>query len=292
MTAIVGSSRSRARALQMLALFSMAAWQCHAQSPALQQFCESQLLAARAGMQHIPQVNMRVSTIWQELVHYSGEAFPVYASQQCTAGQSTPYGIYLDISIASDPSIEVTRFFLAHEWGHMTYGDPLPHLANIGQYQMLTGTTAIEDRADAYAARFMRAGGYDILPVLNFFCAIPPSPAGDTHSTGEDRARNVAQIDGYDGDYPCKSHEDPSDHASARELCRRQYRACVNRVAPVDQCVQNHFNACSSQCQGFACQWTCNPNQFVSGCQMIREDKLDDCRSDRDDCRTDADANQ
>ena len=126
MTAIVGSSRSRARALQVLVLFSLAAWQCHAQSPALQQYCESQLLAARAGMQHIPQVNMRVSTIWQELVHYSGEVFPVYASQQCTAGQSTPYGIYLDISIASDPSIEVTRFFLAHEWCRVASPKMLP----------------------------------------------------------------------------------------------------------------------------------------------------------------------
>lgn len=293
MTTIASSSRSRARALHVLVLLSMAALRCHAQSPEIQQFCESQMLAARVGMQNIPQLNMRVMTIWRELVQYSGEAYPVYASQQCTAGQSTPYGIYLDVSIASDPSVEVTRFFLAHEWGHMTYGDPLPHLANVGQYQMLTGSTAIEDRADAYAARFMRAGAYDILPVLNFFCGIPPSPAGDTHSRGKDRARNVAHIYGYDGDYSCKSDEDrPSGHASAREMCRREYRACVNRVVPVDQCVQNHFNDCASQCQGFSCQWTCNPNNFVGGCQTEMGSALDDCRSTRDDCRTDADADQ
>ncbi len=148
------------------------------------------------GSSHPQAVNQRVRSIFLELAQYSNRVFPVYPAEQFTAGQATLQGIYLDISVAADPSEEVTRFFLAHEWGHMVHGDPIQGMKAIGQYQMMLGAKAAEENADAYAATFMRRKDHDIRPVLDFICSIPDGGPSDPHGSPVARAQRIARIYG------------------------------------------------------------------------------------------------
>lgn len=88
-------------------------------------FYRTYILEGQLGMRNPVAVNQRVTSIFVELARYSHHLFPVYPAEQFNAGQATPLGIYLDVSIASNPNVEVTRFFLAHEWGHMMHGEEL-----------------------------------------------------------------------------------------------------------------------------------------------------------------------
>lgn len=160
--------------------------------------------------------NARVLRIWRQLINYTGHVFPVYEAQSYQAGMATLSGIYLDISIAGDPEEEVTTFFLAHEWGHMENQDPLNNLTPFGQYQLLLGGTAQEDRADTFAAMFMRHYHHDIRPVVAFLCALPDGPPGDTHSTGPERAAHLQSFFGIHREDPCQSDEDAAREEEVR----------------------------------------------------------------------------
>jgi hypothetical protein len=82
-----------------------------AQDASPDEFWQNQVVNGIAGKQNLAAANTRVHSIWMELFKYSRHMFPVYPAQQFTAGQATLGGIYLDLSIAADPSVEVTRFF-------------------------------------------------------------------------------------------------------------------------------------------------------------------------------------
>jgi len=132
--------------------------------------------------------------------------YPVLPSQQYTAGMSLPNGVVLlDLSIAADDNEEVTAFFLAHEWGHQVLGHPYISLTPYGRFLMAIGGTAAEDAADRYGAKFLKAKDYEIDPVLQFLCSIPAGPPGDTHSSGQVRARRVAAAYGISSTNPCES---------------------------------------------------------------------------------------
>jgi hypothetical protein len=243
-----------------------------------------------------------------ELVGYSNHAFPVYPAQQFTAGQATLGGIYLDISIAADPSVEVTRFFLAHEWGHMMHGDPLNELTPLGRYRMAMGARAAEDNADTYAATYMRYRNHDIRPVIDFFCALPDFGPGDSHSSGVDRAKHVAAIYGVPDkhvDVPCADNNNSNGNASeqatgkdanktptenskesARSECRDKYSDCINDVMSADQCVENNVRNCTKACapNPYRCPDGCDESRFSGTCHEIERDKKQRCREKRDDC--------
>jgi hypothetical protein len=150
-----------------------------------------------------PSTNARVQRIWLDLVDYSHVMRPVLPAQQFNAGQALPNGaVLLDISIAGDPDSNVTAFWLAHEYGHQVLGHPQLGATPWGQFLAMRAGTANEDAADRWAARFMRAKDYEVEPALEFLCGVPSAP-GDSHSTGPQRARNVARAFGDGAESPC-----------------------------------------------------------------------------------------
>ncbi|HLJ88539.1 MAG TPA: hypothetical protein VKZ53_17090 [Candidatus Angelobacter sp.] len=178
--------------------------------PSLQQFVASyENLDMRARM-NIPATNARVRIIWSELAVYSRRQFPVLPSEDFNAGHVTPSGvIFLDLSIAATPSVEVTRFFMAHEWGHLMHGDLIAQMSSISRFKMMladdtpaTKAASAETNADSYAATFMRRQGHDIKPVLEFLCSIPDTGSDDPHGTGLERAKHVARVFGSPGQVP------------------------------------------------------------------------------------------
>src|ERR1700722_17304796 len=212
-------SSKRVAIVVMTLLMCLSSRRGDAQEPSTEEFWQNQVVNGITGIQNPAAANARVRSIWMELVMHSKHMFPVYPSQQFTAGQATIGGIYLDLSIAADPSVEVTRFFLAHEWGHMMHGDPLNQFVAIGQYRMLVGPRAVEDKADTYAATFMRYQHHDIRPVLEFLCAIPDAGPADPHSSRPDRAKHVAATYGVPDQtikVPCAEDDEDSSTSSAQ----------------------------------------------------------------------------
>lgn len=144
-----------------------------------------------------PTINSRVRNIWFKLARYSGQAFPVVPAQQFTMGQALPNGvILLDLIAAGDDSPEVTAFWLSHEYGHQVMGHPRLSMTPVGRWMIARGGTSQEDAADRWAGRFLRSADYRIEPVLATLCSLPNGPAGDTHSTGKQRAAIVARAYG------------------------------------------------------------------------------------------------
>jgi hypothetical protein len=161
-----------------------------------------------------PNLQAKVRLIWYDLHNYSQEQYAVRPTQGYHLGQALPGGvILLDLSVAEDPNGNVTRFFMAHEWGHQHNHDPYMSLTPLGQFQMAMSGTQAEDRADEYATKFMKTRGYNIDGPIKFFCSLPPSPPGDAHSDGRTRAANVSKW--YWGDQapsdPCNSSIDNGD---------------------------------------------------------------------------------
>lgn len=150
-----------------------------------------------------PAVQSRVQQLWVRLVQYSHQMYAVLPAQQFTMGQALPNGtILLDLSAAGDPHPEVTAFWLAHEWGHQVLGHTQLLVSRWGPWIVAQGGTAFEDDADRWSARFLKAEGMDVAPVLERLCSLPSGPPGDTHSTGAQRAAIVAQA--YGGvESPC-----------------------------------------------------------------------------------------
>jgi len=141
-----------------------------------------------------PHLATKMEAIWWDLHQYSNEAYAVIPVEQFHGGQAIPGDVILfDLSIAEEPNDSIARFFLAHEWGHQHYGDPYTLLSPVGRFQMALGGSAVEDRADKYATAFMKSRGYNVDGVVKFFCALPQSPPGDSHSDGRTRAANVSQ---------------------------------------------------------------------------------------------------
>jgi hypothetical protein len=300
--------------IHICALFALAQFVAiviYAQQLSPQEFYQTQVAAAFRGMRDPAAANLRVRSIWLELVQYSKHMFPVYPAQQFDAGQATLGGIYLDVSIAADPSIEVTRFFLAHEWGHMMHGDPLNQLTPIGRYRMTVGARAAEDAADTYAATFFRYQHHDIRPVIAFFCDMPDSGPGDSHANGVDRAKHVARIYGSPGDIPdvscahdpvAPNHGPTVDPApptpdpvalkeSARKECRDKYGDCVEAVMSADQCIENNVSRCTKACapNPWRCPDGCDESRFSGTCREIEKDQKQKCREKRDQCLKDVD---
>lgn len=262
----------------------------HPQDQTMQQFYETQVAQAFHAAANPQAANARVRSIWMELARYSKYQFPVLPAQNFTGGQAIPCCIYLDISIAADPSVEITRFFLAHEWGHMMHRDPLTQLSPVGQYKILMGGTAIEDSADVYAATFMRYQNHDIKPVLAFFCTLPDAGPGDTHSSGPVRARNVARIYGLGNADPCTSVESGSSNTSARLQCANDYSTCLNKIVSADMCVANNVRSCTNVCiQSGSCPQGCDASRFQAMCSRLERSSTESCRDKRDRCLRDID---
>jgi hypothetical protein len=176
---------------KLLLLSCVASISASAQQTA-EEFHQSQIDNFYLGIND-PGTRKKVDGIWFDLAQYSYEHYVVVAAQQFTAGQALPSGIILlDVSIAGDPHGDVTRFFLAHEWGHQHYGDPYKSLTLFGPYYLATTGTKTEDRADLYATAFMKKRGYDIDRPVEFFCSLPDAGPADTHSNGPTRAKNIS----------------------------------------------------------------------------------------------------
>jgi hypothetical protein len=80
-----------------------------------------------------------------------------------------------------------------NKWDHQVLRHPYMSLTSYGQYLMAMSGTAAEDEADRYGARFLRAHGYELRPVLGFLFLIPDGPQGDFHSKGPTRAKNIVR---------------------------------------------------------------------------------------------------
>ena len=159
-----------------------------------------------------PAANARVQRIWYQLVGDTGVMLPVVPAQQFNLGQALPNGVVLlDLGVAGDSDAEVTAFFLAHEYGHQILHHPQMALTPLGRYLAAMGGTAQEDAADRWAAHFLARHGYDFAPVYAFLCALPSGPRGDAHSSGPQRARNVAAVNGDDPDSVCDGAEESTD---------------------------------------------------------------------------------
>jgi hypothetical protein len=188
---------------------------------------------------HPASTNLRVEGIRKELSRYSGarHQYPVLPAESFAAGKATPGGIYLDLSIAGAPDLNVTRFFLAHEWGHMVHGDPVrqftftPGGASTPLSLPVSSSTTIEDRADSYAATFMYRQQYDVTAVIEFLCRIPVVP-GDLHSSGADRAKHVARINELHEDDPC-ADTPAQDHLTYATTHEHGATPSVARALPV-----------------------------------------------------------
>jgi len=156
--------------------------------------------------------------------------YPIYPVQQYTIGQALPTGvIVLDVSIAGDPHIEVTAWSIAHEWGHHALGHSAMLLTPLGRFMTAYAGTSQEDAADRYAGRFLRAEGYAVSPVLKFLCDLPGGEAGDSHSSGEQRARNVAQAFGSPTNDPCGG-DGEEEEVEEFEIGLRIWRALSDGV--------------------------------------------------------------
>jgi hypothetical protein len=196
--------------------------------------------------------NARVFSIWSELVFYSKHMFPIYPAEQFTLGHATMVGIYLDLSVVADPNLEVTRFWLAHEWGHMMHGDPLNQLTALGQYRALMGGTSVEDDADTYAATFMRYQDHDIKPVLDFLCSLPGGGGADAHRTGPERAIHVARIYSVpdkDIKAPCEPKEDEQANRATLVASIRAMAETSKTHIPADPTVQLSFGGFNQKCE-------------------------------------------
>jgi hypothetical protein len=147
-----------------------------------------------------------------------------------------PEGIYLDLSIAGAPDINVTRFFLAHEWGHLEHGDLLrrytftPSDVSTPFSLPVSSSTEIEDKADSYAATFMYRQEHDVTAVIAFLCRIPVVP-GDAHSSGPVRAKHVARLNGIRGNDPC-ANEPPQNGTAHGTTNERNATSTVVQARP------------------------------------------------------------
>jgi hypothetical protein len=225
------------------------------------------------GLHNEAAANARVRGIWGELAMYSHRMFSVLPAQQFNAGQALPSGIILlDLSIAADPNEEVTRFFLAHEWGHMMHGDPLKSLTPLGRYLMATGGTQIEDKADDYAATFMSRQNHDIEPVIDFFCQLPDSGPNDSHSSGPVRARRIAGVFGLHEDNPCANAE-RNPHGESTVASDPDLDAGIKKMAIA---ARNNFTQVHGRAYG--------DDSFYSSVKLTTNGKANECEMSIGDC--------
>jgi hypothetical protein len=135
--------------------------------------------------------------------------------------------------VAGDDAEEVTAFWMAHEWGHHVLGHPQMVLSRVGQWLMAMSGSANEDAADRWAGRFLSRNKYDIAPVLAFLCSMPGGGPGDSHSSGETRARNTARAYRADEFTGCE------DDSSSGRPPAKDFRACM----------QERVGICMESCQ-------------------------------------------
>lgn len=161
--------------------------------------------------------NYKVQKIIAELVQFSGESYRVIPGQTFQWGQAHADGwIILDISTATGPN-DLLAFKLAHEWGHQALGhQPSIYHPAGSAWRFKMNPTDDEDDADRYAGRFLRASGHPLAPVVAYLRALPPTPPGDTHSSGSRRAELVTE--GYGGM--------PGEGETERRSCRELRVAC------------------------------------------------------------------
>ena len=163
-------------------------------------------------------ISARVNRVIAQLESWSGEQFTVVPTQTFNWGQAHANGvIYFDVSSAMQ-SESVLAFRLAHEWGHEALGHQ-PNIYNpMGRPRMIMSPTQDEDEADVYAGKFLCSNGYDIDEVeanLRRYPAI----TGDSHSSGEKRAQNVAEgcaaVRGVEDSIDRSSDDTSSDDTSS-----------------------------------------------------------------------------
>lgn len=190
-----------------------------------------------------PSTNSRVQRIWLDLVAYSGLMRPVVPAKQFNAGQALPNGVVLlDLSIAGDPNENVTAFWLGHEYGHQVLGHPQLGMTPWGQFLAMRAGTSNEDSADRWAARFLKAKGYDVAPVVAFLCGVPSAP-NDSHSTGLERAAAVARAYGG-GAADCDDRNAGRNSSGARIRSSSRRVPCQHRLQCGHQVECVHRGGC------------------------------------------------
>lgn len=144
------------------------------------------------------QVYANVTSIKGELIQYSSKNFPIFPIKTTgSIGIAADGGtILLEISTLGKPK-NVLAFWMAHEWAHQdlshnrnsysTYAD----MYRAAQAKQMH-SSAWEDEADLYAARFIAMLGYSIDGVLSNLCSLGESKGN--HSSGAERAVNVATV--------------------------------------------------------------------------------------------------
>jgi hypothetical protein len=187
-----------------------------AQDPA-DAFLQSQVLNEWRYVENPALAQARLAKIWFELYRQTGAQYRVIPLQTDSGGLTiSPSTILIDPSILADPSEEVTRFLLAHEWGHERNGDPLKQLTSLGRYQIMTAGTRLEDGADLWATFFMKKTHHNVRPIMKFFCSIPVVE-GDTHSSGPQRAAKIALNSDISEDNPCDDFPETARHEAAQD---------------------------------------------------------------------------
>ena len=227
---------------------------------------------ARRALSNPGAVQAMVARIHRQLRRHSGKSFPVYPYQTNQIGRALPGGaILIDLSTLGKPP-EVVAFWLAHEWAHQDLG----HTPNIFSHpsqsyrawqRQALYPTANEDDADVYAGRFLAEYGYDIARVLRSLCRLPSSPYDQTHSTGPQRALNVARAYRSNGGRhvasPCTAG--PRNRPLyRREMCGPQYAGCAAQV-------QQRAASCPANCIWQRCGAPCGPYGNLSLCSNCRQ---------------------
>jgi hypothetical protein len=215
----IGGTAGRSRPAVLLIAACLVSVALPAPGLAQDDFMSTQFHRALDTLQDPAAANSRVRHIWTQLAAYSGHRYPVLPAQQFDAGNAQAGYIYLDVSIAGDPHESVTRFFLAHEWGHEENGDPLTGMIS-AIFVPIASNPDAEDNADRYAATFMSRHNDDIRPALTFLCNLPDGGPSDTHSPGPDRAEHLAEVYGYTSDYACPTE-------SADDLLEKEVKDLV-----------------------------------------------------------------
>lgn len=147
-----------------------------------------------------------IDVVRRQLVEYSGRSFPVALAQTHQWGQAYPGGIILLDSSVLTEDTDIMAFKYAHEWAHQVLGHvrntgPTENLGTVpstprsawGSPEFSTDATRVEDEADAWAAKFLAAYGYNLEAVAAYLREVPYNPTDATHSSGKNRATAILE---------------------------------------------------------------------------------------------------
>lgn len=220
----------------------------------------------------------KAQAIFNQLVQYSGQQYPIVFGQTFQWGQAHHGGlIILDYSTINKPS-PILAFVFAHEWGHQSMG----HQANFynpqgSMWRYRSSPTQFEDEADVYAGRFLAQFGYDVSQVMEYLRNLPNFD-DHTHSSGSQRAALV--LSGYRQAGGSVS-SGPESYREVRVPCTHPAHSsgdlvnCQHLMHPggdLYPCQHSCWNGyqyvpCHAQGDAFSCQHLAHPSGDYVQCQ-------------------------